>query len=68
MNLEEIIERAFEAGADFVIDNTNVEFDNEIIDFPGDRETSIALTEYINGNLKSSESASVLHQSHGGSI
>lgn len=68
MNLQEQIERAFEAGADYVIDNTNVEFDNEIIDFPGDDEVEIACTEYINGNFKSIQSAPILHESHGGSI
>lgn len=68
MSLQEELEKAFEAGAEYIIDNTNSDFDKEFVDYPSGSEIEIACTEYINGNLKSSQSNDVLHKSHGGSI
>lgn len=54
MNLQEQIEKAFKAGAEFIIENT--ESWDEIIDFPNEYQIDQSCTEYINGNLKSSQS------------
>jgi hypothetical protein len=70
MQLDEQIELAFKAGVSWAMENaycrdmTGVSY----ADVDLDRNIEEGIQEYINGNSKPSKSASILDQSHGGSI
>lgn len=65
MQLDEEIEKAFKAGAEWAFENTWCNRDEEI---EMDRDINEGIQEYINGNRQSSEGSPILDKSHGGSI
>lgn len=62
MQLDEELEKAFNAGANFIIDNSYTDEDSDWVENPTDREIDLAYTEYINGNSKHYKSKTILDQ------
>lgn len=60
MNLEEQIEKAFLAGAEFVSLECYTEFETDLVECPNDKEINKAFMEYINGNPEPGENITIL--------
>lgn len=62
MQLDEEIEKAFEAGCEYIIENCYYDNMSDYVVCPTLNEIKLALKEYINGNSESNEGTQVLDE------